>query len=196
MAERELDWNALGQVWREPPADPLPDLLATLHRRTRRIWILTACDVIATLGLLYVVYLLAHDGLGVGEGWLIGLILFGVGLGWAATLAARHGTWRRAGDDPESVVALAIRRCRASILLARFNQAAILLGFALGVIMGASEVVLPDFDLGIADGAKVAVRIGALSLFVGWFATSEWYARRKQRERDRLIQLQGLLRET
>ena len=188
MTEDRNDWQALGELWRQPPPDPLPDLLATLERRTRRIWILTAMDVVATLAAIVAMVVMAGNGLGPGEGVLFWFLSIALIVGWAVTLWLRHGTWRHAGDQPLDVLNFAIRRCTASIRLARFNQGALVLGIGLGLVVGALDVTLPDFDLG-SSGARLALKIGAVIFFVGWFAAAGFYARKRTAERDRLESL-------
>jgi hypothetical protein len=154
---------------------------------------LTALDAVATVVLLALVVRMVRDGLDPGESWVAGFVAVVLLVGWAATLYARRGTWRYCGSDMTRVLDLAIRRCRASILLARINQAAILLGVAVGLVARFGDVSFPALDTVLTESTRWRLRLLAALLFIAWLGGAEWYARRKQAERHRLEALRSQL---
>jgi hypothetical protein len=183
-----MEWRELQQTWQERPDKPMPDLESMIHSRTQWIWFLTALDCLATLMIAVFLYRALSDDPGPSE-WVFSaaIVAFTV-LGWWAVLRIRSGTWRVDSQAPAAMLALLIRRCRASILLARMNFWAVFVGVAVALVFRFGlrpHMDVPDIEL--SDPMRSGLRIVVLIVAVGWAVGAHLYRRRKTAELNRLL---------
>lgn len=194
----DFDWDKLGQTWQQAPRQPLPELKQLLVRRTRTIWWLTAADVVATIiGLVLLGWLLLEQpSTGATVFAIIAVLVLAAC--WHAVLKIRRGTWRLDSQSPLAMVDLGVRRARASIALARFNQLAVIIGAALGIGLrwfDTGNDFIPSIGSALAPLAIFAIKLAAAAVFALWIIGARVYEIRKRRELAELLELREELGE-
>jgi hypothetical protein len=184
------DFDGLMKTWQEAPSEPLPEISLAIEKKTRWIFLLTLADLVGTIIVAGFIAWLVITGPSEFDRYLIGFLTSVIILEWWVVLRIRRGTWRLEVQTPVAMLELLIRRCRASIMLAKFN----LWGLTIGILVGVAfrvwvrpTIEMPDLgmDESTRSLARIAVVIGA-SL---WVLVAEGYRRRKTRELERLLKM-------
>lgn len=168
------DWSALSAAWQAQPVD-VDALRGAVQRRSRRMRVLMAVDVIFTLiGVAFAAYLYFNlDGMRQRVGIGIGVLALAGSL-WL-NYRLRRGLWNTAGNSVVDLLKLQRQRRVNAVRMAQWGIAFLPLGLVVGVLTSP----------GLKSGLLVwlaAWKIAVLFAVFVVFAVGTWlYVRRQRR---------------
>ncbi len=186
MISADSNWEELKSQWQQAEAPIRPDLHRLLRRRRNLTWLFTALDFLVSIGMIVAVLALWEDLPPAAAKFIAVLLGTLLVVCWSVTLKIRRGTWWiEAGTALEQIDHL-IRRTKASMRLARFNQIGVLAGIIIGLVAGEFGPDIPSTIPPSWEAHREALRIGlfvlagVVAVAVLWVA--EWFYRRKKTE--------------